>query len=169
MDWREIEDEKEKYAAYLCSREWGEKRSLVRERCGGRCERCFINKMSAVHHLTYIRKYGELIDDLQAMCKPCHDFTHGHSDTDPSDKVWELTLRNDGDKPPVIACPKCLEVLTTVAPNPRCRNDDHMTSISALLVCKTNGHLFVIHLLAAGGLTRIFATELPDDLFDDEK
>ena len=82
-DWRDITDEKEKYAAYLCSREWSEKRELVRERSGGRCERCEVYPMDAVHHLTYARKYAERLDDLQAICDACHKFTHGKSDRDP--------------------------------------------------------------------------------------
>lgn len=90
-DWQSIEDEKEKYAAYLCSREWGKKREQVRERAQGMCERCFANAMNAVHHLTYARKYDEHIDDLQAICTPCHDFTHGKSDVDPC--AWAYRIR----------------------------------------------------------------------------
>ena len=81
-DWNEISDPKEKYQAYLCSREWAEKREAVRNRSGGVCERCELLPMSAVHHLTYQRKYDENLDDLQAICEPCHLFTHGKSDVD---------------------------------------------------------------------------------------
>lgn len=91
MDWREITDDKEKYAAYLCSREWAEKREAVRGRAFGRCERCFINPMDACHHLSYERKYAEKLEDLQAICTPCHKFTHGKSDSDPlTESQWLL-------------------------------------------------------------------------------
>ena len=83
-DWRSIADDKEKYQAYLCSREWAEKREAIRERAGGKCERCRTLPMDAVHHLTYARKYNEDLADLQAICSACHEFTHGKSDVDPA-------------------------------------------------------------------------------------
>jgi hypothetical protein len=83
MDWKSMPEGKEKYQAYLCSREWGLKKEAVRKRCGGICERCCVNAMDHVHHLTYARKYSELLEDLRALCKPCHDFTHGKADHDP--------------------------------------------------------------------------------------
>lgn len=87
-DWKEIQDDtKEKYALYLCSREWAEKRRAVHERAGGVCERCRKNSIDAVHHLTYARKYAELPEDLQGICSGCHLFTHGRSDIDPLDQA----------------------------------------------------------------------------------
>lgn len=82
-DWRSIQDEREKYQAYLCSREWAEKRQAVKERSGDRCERCRILPMEACHHLTYARKYSEKLEDLQAICNACHEYTHGKADFDP--------------------------------------------------------------------------------------
>lgn len=83
MRWQDISDDREKYNAYLCSREWSVLREKVRERCRGKCERCRVMPMDAVHHLTYERKYHELLEDLQAICSPCHEFTHGKSQSDP--------------------------------------------------------------------------------------
>ena len=86
-DWKQIEgDNKEKYQLYLCSREWSEKKRAVHERCGGICERCGLNPVDAVHHLTYARKYDELLEDLQGTCDGCHKFTHGMSDSDPANR-----------------------------------------------------------------------------------
>lgn len=86
--------EKERYQQYLCSREWGLLKRAVRERCGGICERCNLNAMDSVHHLTYARKYAEKLEDLQATCEPCHKFTHGLADHDPvlaaPIMVWNL-------------------------------------------------------------------------------
>jgi hypothetical protein len=82
-DWKTIDNDREKYAAYLCSREWAEKREAVHQRAGGRCERCGAFDIDAVHHLTYARKYDELLEDLQGHCKWCHGFTHGKHDFDP--------------------------------------------------------------------------------------
>ncbi|NDD55379.1 hypothetical protein EBZ39_16215 [bacterium] len=83
MRWQDMPDGKEKYAAYLCSREWSVLKEAVRDRSGGVCERCNANAMDHVHHLTYARKYGEKLDDLQACCKACHKFLHGKCNSDP--------------------------------------------------------------------------------------
>jgi hypothetical protein len=111
--WQSIEDDREKYAAYLCSREWAVKREAVRERSGGKCERCHVLPMDHVHHLTYERKYREELEDLQASCKPCHEFTHGKSDFDPCSDAPEVKYlrscvwRSFGG-PPVP--PECFEI-----------------------------------------------------------
>jgi len=81
--WREMPDGPEKYQAYLCSPQWGQLRAIVTDRSGGICERCRCNPAAAVHHLTYIRKYAELPEDLLHICQGCHDFTHGKSKIDP--------------------------------------------------------------------------------------
>ena len=83
MSWQTITDDREKYKAYLCSREWALLRNAVRARCDGKCERCKVNDMECVHHLTYARKYDEPIEDLAGWCNACHEFTHGKSDLDP--------------------------------------------------------------------------------------
>jgi hypothetical protein len=83
-DWRSITDDREKYKAYLCSREWALLRNEVRKRCGGICERCNDNEMECVHHLTYARKYRERLEDLAGWCNACHEFTHGKTDHDPA-------------------------------------------------------------------------------------
>jgi hypothetical protein len=84
LDWKDYEaDSPEKYARYLASREWGLLKQAVHRRAGGKCERCRRNKINAVHHLTYIRKYCERLEDLQAICNACHDFEHGRSNYDP--------------------------------------------------------------------------------------
>lgn len=83
-DWRAIVNDKSKYQAYLCSREWSVLTRKVRDRSGGRCERCKVNKHESTHHLTYERKYKERLEDLLGICNDCHSFIHGKSDYDPS-------------------------------------------------------------------------------------
>jgi len=117
LDWRNINDEKEKYAAYLCSRKWSEKRELVLLHSNGMCERCRIHQADAVHHLTYARKYKEDLGDLQAICKHCHEFTHGKSDYDPCSEwlkprsvlsaIPDNPNMDFGDGMPNIKCPFC--------------------------------------------------------------
>lgn len=83
-DWKEPGiSGKEKRERYYCSREWGMLREIVRERCGGVCERCKCRPMYAVHHLHYKTIYRESPDDLQALCDPCHEFRHGKQERDP--------------------------------------------------------------------------------------
>lgn len=82
-DWKQLPDGKEKYNAYLCSREWAEKRESVRRRSKDMCERCRSRPMEICHHLTYARKYNETLEDLQSLCRACHEFTHGKTDRDP--------------------------------------------------------------------------------------
>jgi hypothetical protein len=94
MSWQAISSGKEKYQAYLCSREWSEKKEAVRKRSKGVCERCRVNEMNAVHHLTYERKYAERLEDLQAICNQCHDFTHAKSQYDP--RVYAPVLVEPG-------------------------------------------------------------------------
>ena len=100
LSWREITEPKQKYAAYLCSEEWGRLRRAVHERAGGRCERCFALGIDSVHHLTYIRRYRESLDDLQAVCQACHEFIHGRSPIDPARcqrSVWYRELKKTTD------------------------------------------------------------------------
>jgi len=84
MRWQEMTEGKEKYAAYLCSREWSVLKEAVKDRSNGLCERCSVNAMDHVHHLTYKRKYEERLSDLQACCRQCHDFIHAKSEFDPA-------------------------------------------------------------------------------------
>lgn len=87
QDWQDIRNPKEKYAAYLCSREWGLLREAVHDRADGMCERCKIQRGYAVHHLTYIRKYRENLEDLRLLCNDCHEFVHGRGDVDHNAKT----------------------------------------------------------------------------------
>lgn len=116
MRWQDIENEKEKYAAYLCSREWCEKREAVRERAKDKCERCHVLPMNACHHLTYKRKYNEQLEDLQAICTQCHEFTHGKIAFDPREhRQWLRYLINchESGRLPV---PETLTTFWHVAP-----------------------------------------------------
>ena len=71
------------YHRYMASREWALKRQEIRARSGGRCERCKRGEVTSVHHVTYERLGRELLSDLLAVCKPCHEWLSGKSDLDP--------------------------------------------------------------------------------------
>ena len=71
------------YHRYLASREWALKKRAVRERSGGICERCGRNPHKQTHHLTYERFGDELLEDLQGVCKECHEYLSAVTDSDP--------------------------------------------------------------------------------------
>jgi hypothetical protein len=76
------------YKTYLASREWAVRREAVRKRSSGSCERCWDAPMTATHHRTYANIGAEPLEDLQAVCGPCHTFLSGKSDHDPRDHFW---------------------------------------------------------------------------------
>lgn len=137
-DWRSITDEKEKYAAYLCSREWAEKKRAVHERAGGICERCRSAPIDAVHHLTYERKYNEDLDDLAGWCNNCHDFVHGHSDYDPARPPSSTPLSAMLSRGEYLTCPVawCDEVVHFGRPT---HHDDGDPIITIPMYCE-HGH-----------------------------
>ena len=77
-------DDREKYAAYVCSREWAVLKEEVYKRARGLCERCHVFPINAVHHLNYERKHQAELAGLAGWCKYCHAFMHGKSDFDPN-------------------------------------------------------------------------------------
>lgn len=81
--------ENEKYQLYLASREWAIIKEAIKKRCGGICERCRNAPMYAVHHMTYIRKYHERLEDLQGVCNPCHEYLSGKTSRDPINHVGD--------------------------------------------------------------------------------
>lgn len=107
QDWRTIKDDKEKYQAYLCSREWAELRMAVIDRANGKCERCYRDKIQCVHHLTYARKYDEGMEDLQGLCDACHSFIHGRSDVDPVPSELPVQISSEWNGEDCIVCPLC--------------------------------------------------------------
>jgi hypothetical protein len=75
---------KSEYQKYLASREWALLKGQVRKRSHGRCERCLCFEYEQTHHLTYERIGEEKLEDLLAVCEPCHEYISGKSNNDPS-------------------------------------------------------------------------------------
>lgn len=67
--------------AYLKSREWREKRSLVMKRAGAMCEGCGTNRATQVHHRTYDHWKKEFLWELVAICDECHDRVHDENES----------------------------------------------------------------------------------------
>lgn len=73
------------YHRYLASREWAVRREAVKKRAKGKCERCGLLPLRDVHHLTYAHIGSEPLEDLQGICKPCHEYESGVFPFDPND------------------------------------------------------------------------------------
>ena len=67
---------KERYAEYLESPEWRDKRRLVMFRAAGICEGCRLKPATQVHHLTYQNIGEEFLWQLVAVCRDCHERYH---------------------------------------------------------------------------------------------
>jgi len=64
------------YDAYLASAEWKARRALVLKRAGGVCEGCGKAPATIAHHTTYEHVGNELLFELRAVCRDCHDRIH---------------------------------------------------------------------------------------------
>lgn len=81
---------KTEYAEYLQSPEWQETRKQAFATHGEQCALCEMPRWLAeiaydqdlhVHHLSYARKGNEAMEDLQILCRRCHDVeTFGRSE-----------------------------------------------------------------------------------------
>ena len=68
---------KQEYKDFLMSWVWGGLRAQVLERAEGKCEVCGVGGTLHIHHKTYKRAGGnETLDDLIALCPPCHKRVH---------------------------------------------------------------------------------------------
>lgn len=89
-------DFREAWGRYMASREWSVRRRAVMERASGRCERC-CSEATKVHHATYNRRFHERLDDLVALCRPCHTYVSGKSDLDPVAETMRRAMNGLGD------------------------------------------------------------------------
>jgi len=64
------------YEEYLQTPEWLERRALMIERAGNRCQVCNSGEDLNVHHRTYERQGNEHPGDLTVLCKQCHAWFH---------------------------------------------------------------------------------------------
>lgn len=64
------------YGEYLRSPAWRELQRATFERDKHLCQGCRKAPAVLVHHLTYIRVGREMLFDLVALCRKCHDQIH---------------------------------------------------------------------------------------------
>lgn len=66
------------YHDYLKTDHWQQARRWILWRAYGRCERCDAGHTQLdVHHRSYQRLGHELREDLEAICRACHEREHG--------------------------------------------------------------------------------------------
>lgn len=69
-EWRAV------YRRYLASADWQSVRERVFRRAFVTCEGCWEARATEVHHLTYAHVGDELLFELVAICRPCHERLH---------------------------------------------------------------------------------------------
>ena len=70
-----IKTPEEEYLEYINSAAWRHKRKAKLESIGWHCERCLLSRYSVkldVHHKTYEHFKNEPLEDLEVVCKDCH-------------------------------------------------------------------------------------------------
>lgn len=149
--WTEIENEREKYAAYLCSREWAERREVVRKRANNRCERCLHGPFEACHHLTYERKYNELPEDLQGTCRACHEYTHGKSDLDPQKLGVAPQFEQLTKYASQMLCPICGSADILLVNYQAEVDEQYPPTVSLYIGCSAGQHSFKLRFCSAYG------------------
>lgn len=70
---RDTAEWRRQHAEYLLTPRWKHKCDLVKKRAGGLCEGCLEAPATEVHHLTYKHWRDELLFELVALCRDCHE------------------------------------------------------------------------------------------------
>lgn len=73
---RALDERRAAYVAYLQTPEWRARRELVMQRAGRLCEGCRLEVATEVHHVTYEHLGNELLWELRAVCRGCHERIH---------------------------------------------------------------------------------------------
>lgn len=63
---------------YYQSPQWQSKRLQKIRQVGNKCEWCGKNARLDVHHVNYDSLYDEYMEDLQALCRSCHEIADGN-------------------------------------------------------------------------------------------
>lgn len=76
---RKTESRQMPYEAYMQTEHWRITRRAALARAGHRCERCAADSWLNVHHRTYENLGAEEEEDLEVLCRSCHEKEHGIS------------------------------------------------------------------------------------------
>lgn len=95
--------EKVDYHRYMASREWALKKKAVRELAQNICERCASAPIQNIHHLTYATLgHEEPENDLQGLCRPCHEYVSAEREIDPAEIIMRALINNHGLTPFIV-------------------------------------------------------------------
>ncbi len=89
-----------RYEEYLSSDDWKDLKKKVIVRSKGKCEGCGDQTYLDVHHLTYERIGMELLTDLTAYCRDCHEKAHGKKEK----TAWNLYIKAESSTKPLNDC-----------------------------------------------------------------
>jgi hypothetical protein len=81
----------DRYEEHMQSARWTEIRERVLVRAGGVCEGCGGRRPVHVHHATYERLGDEMLFDLFAVCRICHEKLHPRLASRLDAKVFRYT------------------------------------------------------------------------------
>jgi len=84
------------YFAYLNSPEWKVKAFCHMRSVDFRCEVCFYERATGVHHASYDRLGEETASDLIAVCRWCHRKLHRLPPVAANDNQLELPFAKTG-------------------------------------------------------------------------
>lgn len=68
---------REIYESYIHSSTWRNRRKRALELANYKCEKCGCKENLHVHHLSYEHFGDELDNELQVLCRECHQRVHG--------------------------------------------------------------------------------------------
>ena len=66
------------YKEYLLTDKWKEKSKKCKEAYNYKCNRCGSEKELQAHHITYDNVGEEPAEDLECLCRVCHEKEHGN-------------------------------------------------------------------------------------------
>ena len=84
-----------KYNTYLKSPEWRSLREVIFKMRGRKCEKCESTEVLHIHHLTYKNVFNEKYEDLQILCKCCHEKEHNKQFSSKNKKSTDSTVLLD--------------------------------------------------------------------------
>lgn len=74
---KDTRSRKEIYESYIHSSAWRNRRKRALELANYKCEKCGCKENLHVHHLSYEHFGNELDNELQVLCRECHQRVHG--------------------------------------------------------------------------------------------
>ena len=98
----------DRYKEYLKSGEWKHLKGKKLKQVNYTCEGCGTKGIELdVHHNTYDRIGMELLTDLNAYCRMCHEKIHNNI----KPNQWNDYIKGVADKKPKVILPKDIEMI----------------------------------------------------------